>query len=1035
MKATINREHVHNGEKHVDHQILQLTGATTCFYQPTTSRFGEIAPSKSPMGQLMHPYYNAEHRSVLNRSFSNPEIPTSSFSNYVLGTAEVEADLKQEDICEMSSSENNKSMESFTDSVDVGIDVANAPEDFIFVDKGSIAMGSFKQKDQSGNSSPLPGETDKLINRTSKNTPTSEKNDTSYTLDTVVSLVRNVPAILNKWLKKPWYASRSDEVCTFPYMVLSQYKIIPTDIDNDKFLIAIWDGEDNRVDEFFHLTYAPFGFYETNEKNDYNDSTKKPVCFSLYRATDKKEIMDLLHLCDKKTYLFETTDPHQVGAKTKFEELLSQIRSKPHYQLIHLAIASDRLDFFSDESIVRLNATNEPFKNQLRSLCNTENCYPVHLAVAMNRIKIVERLLELEPQLFTETDTLGNNVWHHVSSATCAVAIWDKCADTHRFIDERNNEGQTPLTEAVSNAKPLVTTFLIRKGAKFGRGERNELFLAMLSKNAQSVVEVVLATKPEIVHERDSLGNSAIHVACYKESLNALLHKKNELGLNIDLKNNVGETALLVYMSSKKPDLLPLLVTLYAHGADLNATDPHGNTALHKAAALVEAKKINMDCVKFLISAGADPNKVNERGESPRHLAAGLQNHDMLKILKVAGAKRCPRGYRGCRSECRSRAVDQPTSDEENDEFLKTVVIGTAEDYEKTELTDAENLNNKKVLSSPRKGKRSRINLISFDGGGIRGLVIIQTLIAIEEALGEPIFKYFDWAAGTSTGSLIMAGLACGKSLRQMQQTYLLLKDRVFDGYIPPFDTLQLEKFIQDEFGMAAVSAIKYPRLMISAVNSEKLPVRLEMARNYKSPDPKDKETPKDLPLWMALRRSTAAPVLFKPSEDRYIDGGIISNNPALDLMSEVHEYNRRLQMSQRESHMVQLNCIVSFGTGQIPCTTIDTLSIDTNSPLQTIKTIKNLAAMFIDQATASEGAPVVRSRQWADSLETPFFRFSAPLSKNIFLSSTSDQDVCTMMWDSYIYCRKHRDYIKSLISILRHDASHPLQSSPFIDL
>lgn len=113
-------------------------------------------------------------------------------------------------------------------------------------------------------------------------------------------------------------------------------------------------------------------------------------------------------------------------------------------------------------------------------------------------------------------------------------------------------DGQSPLNEAVSTAKPLVATFLIGKGAKFTRGDRNELFVAMTSKNAQSVVEVVLTDKPEIANERDALGNSAIHVALYKESLNALLNRKVELGLDIDVKNNAGETALLLFITTRK---------------------------------------------------------------------------------------------------------------------------------------------------------------------------------------------------------------------------------------------------------------------------------------------------------------------------------------------------------------------------------------------------------------------------------------------------------------------------------------------------
>lgn len=37
-----------------------------------------------------------------------------------------------------------------------------------------------------------------------------------------------------------------------------------------------------------------------------------------------------------------------------------------------------------------------------------------------------------------------------------------------------------------------------------------------------------------------------------------------------------------------------------------------------------------------------------------------------------------------------------------------------------------------------------------------------QMLIAIENELDEPIYPYFDWVAGTSTGALVATALAQG---------------------------------------------------------------------------------------------------------------------------------------------------------------------------------------------------------------------------------------------------------------------------------
>ena len=53
--------------------------------------------------------------------------------------------------------------------------------------------------------------------------------------------------------------------------------------------------------------------------------------------------------------------------------------------------------------------------------------------------------------------------------------------------------------------------------------------------------------------------------------------------------------------------------------------------------------------------------------------------------------------------------------------------------------------------------------VLSLDGGGIRGLVLIQLLLAIEKAAGQPIRSLFDWIAGTSTGGILALAIVHGK--------------------------------------------------------------------------------------------------------------------------------------------------------------------------------------------------------------------------------------------------------------------------------
>jgi patatin-like phospholipase/acyl hydrolase len=78
--------------------------------------------------------------------------------------------------------------------------------------------------------------------------------------------------------------------------------------------------------------------------------------------------------------------------------------------------------------------------------------------------------------------------------------------------------------------------------------------------------------------------------------------------------------------------------------------------------------------------------------------------------------------------------------------------------------------------------------MLALDGGGIRGAVTLEYLLRIENILserygGDPDFRlcdYFDLIGGTSTGSVIAAGLALGYSAREVIDVYRALAERVF---------------------------------------------------------------------------------------------------------------------------------------------------------------------------------------------------------------------------------------------------------------
>ena len=69
---------------------------------------------------------------------------------------------------------------------------------------------------------------------------------------------------------------------------------------------------------------------------------------------------------------------------------------------------------------------------------------------------------------------------------------------------------------------------------------------------------------------------------------------------------------------------------------------------------------------------------------------------------------------------------------------------------------------------------------IAIDGGGIRGIIVTRALTMLEDELGQPIHKIARLFAGTSTGSIISAGLATGMTASKVHELYLTMGESIF---------------------------------------------------------------------------------------------------------------------------------------------------------------------------------------------------------------------------------------------------------------
>ncbi len=62
--------------------------------------------------------------------------------------------------------------------------------------------------------------------------------------------------------------------------------------------------------------------------------------------------------------------------------------------------------------------------------------------------------------------------------------------------------------------------------------------------------------------------------------------------------------------------------------------------------------------------------------------------------------------------------------------------------------------------------------ILCIDGGGIKGTQPAAFLAGLEEDLDEPIGRYFDLIAGTSTGGILAIGLALGIPAKTLLELY-----------------------------------------------------------------------------------------------------------------------------------------------------------------------------------------------------------------------------------------------------------------------
>lgn len=213
---------------------------------------------------------------------------------------------------------------------------------------------------------------------------------------------------------------------------------------------------------------------------------------------------------------------------------------------------------------------------------------------------------------------------------------------------------------------------------------------------------------------------------------------------------------------------------------------------------------------------------------------------------------------------------------------------------------------------------KSVFRVLSLDGGGGKGAYTLGVLKEIELKLGVPLNQHFDLFYGTSTGSIIAAALACGGTVKEITDFYLLKLPTIMAKFRSTRRSAALRAALQDYFKEQKFSELTVGLGVVGTNRDDKRAIIFKslptLAHGMKS----SFEPGFGVTIAEAVEASCSAypffqPKLISPTNNTavtVVDGGFVANNPALYALIDIREALKVPDSNVR---------ILSIGTGTYP--------------------------------------------------------------------------------------------------------------------
>ena len=602
----------------------------------------------------------------------------------------------------------------------------------------------------------------------------------------------------------------------------------------------------------------------------------------------------------------------------------------------------------------------------------------LHSACSSGNREGVTKLLTKGGDL-EEEDNMGKTPIHSAASEVSAEGMkWlmsiagkklKKRISTVDLISHRTSAGKSPADVAVESNNDSALSHMMKVGGLgvvFGLPETVEkkstdiLHTAVRNDSSKSIKVLAQEKQSQLRKQQTTM---------YFSPVTPTSPTSSEMEVSFDVLDDNGNTPLM--LAVEKGYLNSCLYLLLGQ-ADPNFPNPqNGNTSLHIAVA-----NGHMTITKLLLIFKAIPTIANKKGQKPVDLASPAQLKEFQSIFEDLISS-----METCKSQQSSISLPPPLPPDS-------------------------------------------ISLLSLDGGGVRCVVTMQMLLSIQDRMREldpmslsPLY-YFDYISATSMGCASPLLTFYGNNtLESIFVTSLTDLVQLVGGTSNQSNrTDSVKQYISTSLGDTVMTDIEYPRILITSSLADRIPIELHLVTNYGEAR-NDQKHPKERKVWEAFLMTTAAPVYMKPFEGKFIDGGIMVNNPTVDAIVEI------LHENDKEGKQTKLGCVLSLGTGKSPVKYLDNVAVtmptfsfsSLRDITSTISAAKNMAGIMVDQLTKSDGEEIFRAEIICKAFGSSYYRMTPQLKTSVDVVEGDMNKIVDIMYDCFLYLQSEKEKIDQI--------------------